>query len=230
MTSNGKVDRKALPPPDGPRVEEGSVAPRNPVESRLAAIWSEVLEIERIGVHESFFELGGHSLLAMRVASRIRRDLGVEIAVRQVFQRPTIAGLASIIEGSPNATRSPAMFQSVSYESGLPLSYAQSRLWFLHQLQPDSAVYNLPCLLRLRGRLDPGALDRALVEIARRHEALRTTFLASGGEPFQFVSVPRASWLTRVDLTALPEGRRAAEVWRQATEAYAHPSTSPPDP
>jgi amino acid adenylation domain-containing protein len=224
-TPSGKVDRQALSGFRPEEVEELPLeeVPRNPVEERLAAIWIELLDLERVGVHQKFFEIGGHSLLAIQLISRIRRDFGIEVAVRQIFQAPTIAGLASIIEGLPSSTRSPAMLQTFSYEGGLPLSYAQSRLWFLHQLQPDSAVYNLPCLLRLRGRLDPGALDRALVEIVRRHEALRTTFLAIDGEPFQFVSVPRSSWLTRVDLTALPEGRRAAEAWRRATEAYAQP-------
>ena len=225
LTPNGKVDRKALPAPEESRAEVGSVAPRNPIESRLAAFWSEVLGIEGIGVHESFFELGGHSLLATQIASRVRRDFGTEIGVRQVFQTPTIAGLAAVIAGSlgTGAALPPVAIQAIPGESRLPLSYAQSRLWFLHQLEPASPVYNVPCLLRLHGRLDPAILDCALAEVVRRHEILRATFFALGGEPFQSVSSPRSSWLARVDFTALPADRRAAEKQRQATEAYARP-------
>ncbi|HEU4562032.1 MAG TPA: amino acid adenylation domain-containing protein, partial [Longimicrobium sp.] len=171
LTPAGKVDRKALPAPDFASAEERYVAPRTPAEEVLAGIWAEVLRLERVGVTQSFFELGGHSLLATRVVSRVRELFGVELPLRALFEGPTVAELAVRVE-EMRRVELPVLPPVVPVErtGPLPLSFAQERLWFIDQLEPGSAVYNIPVAWRLGGALDESALERALGEIVRRHE------------------------------------------------------------
>ncbi len=218
LTSSGKVDRRALP---APALETGGgqlVAPRTETEAVLAGIWREVLEIPRLGVTDDFFALGGHSLLATRITSRVRAAFGVALPVRTLFEAPTVARLAARIDeaaaGAPAPEAPPLL--PVPRGGDFPLSYAQRRLWFLHTLDPDTAAYHMTGAFRLSGPLAPAALAGALLAIARRHEALRTTFHPSAGEPVQRIAAAAALALPLLDLSALPEAVRDREARRIA--------------
>ncbi|HKV06649.1 MAG TPA: condensation domain-containing protein, partial [Thermoanaerobaculia bacterium] len=205
-----------------PELATGYAPPRNEAERRVAEIWEQLLGLERVGVHDDFFELGGHSLLATRVLSRLRDALGAELSVETFFTAATVAGLAQAVEASraagPGREAPPLAPRPRGGE--IPLSFAQLRLWFLDQWAPGLSGYNMPTPLRLRGGLDPSALHRALTEIVRRHEALRTVFPARDGEPYQRVLPPGVQPLPRVDLEGLPPALREAETLRVArTEA-----------
>ncbi|MFH8367582.1 amino acid adenylation domain-containing protein [Streptomyces sp. NPDC018031] len=189
LTPNGKLDRRALPSPDrgGTERRAARVAPRDETERKLCAAFAEVLGVPEVGIHDEFFELGGHSLLATRLISRIRSAFGVELQVRALFQTPTVAGLARRLEQGASAR--PAL-RPAARPAELPLSFAQRRLWFLHQLEGPSATYNIPVALRLSGPLDVPALGAALADLVTRHEALRTVFPDEGGVPRQHVLDP----------------------------------------
>ncbi|MBV9108432.1 MAG: amino acid adenylation domain-containing protein, partial [Gemmatimonadetes bacterium] len=224
LTPNGKLDRKALPAPDFAPAVERYVAPRTPVEEVLAGIWAEVLRLERVGVEESFFELGGHSLLATRVVSRVRGVFAVELPLRALFEGPTVAELAGRVEEMRRAEL-PVLPPVVPVErtEALPLSFAQERLWFIDRLEPDSAVYNIPAAWRLEGALDEAVLERALGEVVRRHEALRTTFGEADGTPVQVIAPFGAFALPVEDLSSLGEADREAAVRRRAGEEARRP-------
>src|SRR5437868_1292513 len=218
LTPNGKVDKRALPAPDQsrPDLEEDYVAPRNPVEEVLANIWAEVLRLERVGAHDDFFDLGGHSLLATQVVSRVRESLQVELPLRALFESPTLSSLAEVIARGRlerDGLLSPPILP-VPRRGELPLSFAQQRLWFLDQLQPDNPFYNISRGLRLRGALDVNALEQALNEIVRRHEVLRTTFATVDDHPVQVIAPSLRVDLPVTDLSSLSESQREAEVWR----------------
>ncbi|MBZ4422338.1 non-ribosomal peptide synthase/polyketide synthase [Myxococcus sp. RHSTA-1-4] len=221
LTSNGKLARELLPAPESMSSEEPArfVAPRTPTEEIVAGVWAGVLGVARVGATDSFFELGGHSLLATQAASRLREVFPVDVPLRELFERPTVAELARWIDTAIGAgTTRPAAPPLVARpRSGPPpLSFAQQRLWFLDQLSPDSIAYNIQVALRLEGTLDVGALERALAEVARRHESLRTTFGSEDGRPFQVISAEGALPLALVDLQHLPASQRPAEALRLA--------------
>ncbi|HEY0014798.1 MAG TPA: amino acid adenylation domain-containing protein, partial [Longimicrobium sp.] len=219
LNPNGKLDRKTLPAPELTSAEERYVAPRTPVEEVLAGIWAEVLRLERVGVEESFFDLGGHSLLGTRVLSRVREGFGVELPLRAIFEGPTVAKLAGRVEEMRRAEL-PVLPPLVPVErtEALPLSFAQERLWFIGRLEPRSAVYNIPVAWRLGGALDEAALEHALGEIVRRHEALRTVFVEVDGSPVQVIARFGGFALPVEDLSGLSEGDREAAVRRRAGE------------
>ncbi len=227
LTPNGKVDRRALAqaaPAPGLGSEAPAVAPRSPIEELLAGIFAELLRAERVDVEESFFDLGGHSLLATQLVSRVRDVLGVEIAVRGVFETPTVTGLAAAVERARLAgeeTRMPPITPAPR-DADLPLSFAQQRLWFLDRMAPGSAAYNVPTAVRLEGPLDTAALAASLAEVVRRHEALRTTFAAVAGEAVQVVAAGAAVRLAVVDLSGSP-GAKEDEVRRLAREEARRP-------
>ncbi|HEY0781559.1 MAG TPA: amino acid adenylation domain-containing protein, partial [Thermoanaerobaculia bacterium] len=211
-TTSGKLDRRALASLAAERRPSASAAerPRGLHEETLAAIWAEVLRFASGALparDDDFFDLGGHSLLATQVVSRVRDAFGVELPVRALFEAPTIASLAARIEasGASGAEVGPPL--TARPRTGpLPLSFAQQRLWFLDQLEPASATYNLPVAVRLAGSLDRAALAAACAGVVSRHEALRTTFgLAADGQPEQRIA-PGANVppLPLVDLSALP--------------------------
>ncbi len=182
-TASGKLDRRALPEPVW-REAEGFEAPQGAVEELLAALWAELLGRDRVGRHDNFFDLGGHSLLATRLVSRVRGVLGVELALRSVFEHPSLAGLAHMVSGAETA--SGEALRAGPRPAALPLSFAQQRLWFLEQLEGGSS-YTVPMALRLTGPLDAAALARALAGVVARHEALRTTFPVVDGVAAQSV-------------------------------------------
>jgi amino acid adenylation domain-containing protein len=224
LTASGKLDRRGLPSPElsgGEREGEGS-APAGAVEELLAAIWEDVLRIERVGRYANFFDLGGHSLLATQVVSRIRQVLSVELPLRSLFQEPTVAGLARAVEEASRSARELAAppLRPAARDGAPPLSFAQERLWFLDQLQPGSALYNMPASLFLPAGLQPGMLAGALAEVVRRHETLRTMFREAAGQPVQVIA-PAAGWsLPQVDLSTLPLPARDGEAaWLAAEEA-----------
>ena len=218
LTPNGKIDRRALPEPNQMRPELGAafVAPRTPTEEILASIWAGVLGRETIGVHDNFFELGGHSLLATQVISRVRDAFGQEVALRSLFEQPTVAGLAKEIEAvrEVGAQLQAPPLERVERAERLPLSFAQQRLWFLDQLEPDSSFYNIPAAVRLHGVLNVEALEQTLSEVVRRHEVLRTHFIAVDGEPVQVIDAAAPIKLVVVELSELDEAERAAETQR----------------
>ncbi|MEO6194012.1 MAG: amino acid adenylation domain-containing protein [Thermoanaerobaculia bacterium] len=225
LTVNGKVDRQALPAPDGQSLDVEYVAPRTPVEEVLAGIWAEVLGVERVGVADHFFDLGGHSLLATRVMSRLRAAFGVEMPLRDLFEAPTVEALAARVEATrrTGAKLTVPPLLPVPREGSLPLSFAQQRLWLIDQLEPGRSVYNLPMALRVEGPLDGAMFARCLGEIVRRHEALRTVFVEVEGIPIQVIQPAGPCGLSAVDLSGLPEDRRDAEVFVLAGEEAVRP-------
>ena len=189
LTPTGKVDRRALPAPETAVEPEGYAAPRTPTEEVLAEVWAEVLGLQRCGAHDDFFAHGGHSLLATRVVSRIRRAFGVDVPVRAVFEAPTPAALAGVVERANAENADPAPPLVPAPRNGpVPLSFAQRRLWFVEQLAPGTPAYNVPALVRLSGALDVDALRRSLEEVVRRHEGIRTRFALEDGEAVQVVA------------------------------------------
>ncbi|MFF4169351.1 amino acid adenylation domain-containing protein [Streptomyces sp. NPDC001744] len=185
LLPNGKIDRAALPVPDGATARTGTdEGPRTPREELVAGILADVLERPEVGPHDSFFDLGGHSLLAMRVVSRVRAVLGADLAVRTLFEHPTPAALARVLD--PAGPQRPAVVPARRPDP-LPLSFAQSRLWFLNRMEGPSSTYNVPLVLELRGELDADALRDALRDVVERHESLRTVFPERDGVPHQTV-------------------------------------------
>jgi amino acid adenylation domain-containing protein/non-ribosomal peptide synthase protein (TIGR01720 family) len=221
LTSNGKVDRKALPEPEQMAAVGEYVGPRTAVEELLAGIWSEVLGVERVGVHDNFFELGGHSLLATQVISRVRESFKVELPLRSLFEAPTLSEFSSQIEAGLGVEQDfgPAI-ERVRRDSQLPLSFAQQRLWFLQQMSPESCAYHLITALRVSGPLSVEVLERAVKEIVRRHEVLRTTFATLDGETRQIISPDGGIGLQLIDLrhegAEEQEHRVREEVQREA--------------
>ncbi len=192
LTPNGKVDKRALPKPGEVDRVPGmtDVAPRTPEEQGIAEIWQEVLEREQVGIQDNFIEIGGHSLLATQVVSRIRGKFNVELSLRKFFECPTVAGLAERVSARDGRTdrENHVALQPVSRNHPLPLSFAQQRLWFLHQLDPDSDGYNSPWAVRLTGALDLAALKRSFHILIHRHETLRTSFPSHEGTPRQVIT------------------------------------------
>ncbi len=235
LTTNGKVDRKALPAPELAHLHVEGVryeAPRDAIEALVAEIFAEVLALAgEISIHDSFFDLGGHSLLATQLLSRVRESFGVEMPLRQVFEAQTVASFARAIEAAQREARGlesgPIERQERVAGVELPLSFAQERLWFLDQLEPGSPTYNIPTALKVRGALDPARLAAALRYLERRHESLRTTFPTRNGRAVQSFSspdAPRGALLfARVDLSVLAEARREAEVLRLAAAEAIRP-------
>jgi amino acid adenylation domain-containing protein len=217
--------------------------PALPLERSVAWIWREVLGVQRIAAGDDFFELGGNSLTASQVVSRLWETLGIQVSVQDLFEEPTVAGLAARLSsagaepaaadlppsGSQPGTVPPPLLP-VAREGSLPLSFAQQRLWFIDQLEPGSSLYNMPVALRVEGPLHAGVLAASLGEIVRRHEALRTVFALRGGAPGQVIRQPAPFRLPAVDLSGLPESRRETQALALAEEEAGRPFDLAHDP
>ncbi|PNJ95094.1 non-ribosomal peptide synthetase [Cylindrospermopsis raciborskii C04] len=192
LTPSGKLDRRALPIPDRDLIinQQSLVPPKTPTEYKLSQLWMDVLGIDKIGVTEDFFHLGGHSLLATKLVSRIREEFNVALPLRSIFEYSTIARLGDEIDCliDVNTTKTgPEDIIPVSNRENLPLSFSQSRLWFLDLLEKENAAYNISVAFRLEGDLNVDALQESWQNIIQRHEVLRTTFDNVQGSPIQIV-------------------------------------------
>ncbi|MBV9789743.1 MAG: non-ribosomal peptide synthetase, partial [Chloroflexi bacterium] len=227
LTPNGKLDRKALPQPDAARAdgEQAYVAPRTPAEELLASIWAEVLHVERVGIDDNFFALGGHSLLATQVIARARAAFQANLPLRALFETPTVAGLATQLAALQRQAAGNAIppIVAIARDGGLPLSFAQQRLWFLDQLDPGTSAYNVPVAVRLSGPLDLPAVQRSIDTIVQRHETLRTVFATEHDEPVQIILPALGLPLAIVDLRTWPEAEREHEAQRLAIAEAAQP-------
>jgi len=227
LTPNGKVDRKALPAPSTDRGGSSAdfVAPRNVAEEQIAGIWREVLRLKEIGVRDKFFDVGGDSLLGIQVISRVREMFAVELPLFSLFDAPTIEALAQgIASGRWDREREPIpSLHPVSRDGHLPLSFVQERLWFLDQLQPGGHAYNVPAAVRLRGKLDLDALQKALEKIVSRHEALRTTFKYAEEELTQRITREGPVTVKVMDLRDVPPETREKRAQEMANAEAQRP-------
>lgn len=218
-TPNGKIDRQSLPALD---IEELSgtrfVAARTATEELLAGIWTDILSVERVGMDDNFFELGGHSLLATQIVSRIRSVFQIEIPLRTAFECPTVAELARAVDRVRQEGSGPQAPPLVPGRREGPalLSFAQQRLWFLGELEPESWFYNLPFGLRIKGELDLSVLERSINEVVCRHDVLRTTIAVDNDQPVQIIAAEGVVSLMVEDFRSLPDSRREEEVLRAA--------------
>jgi amino acid adenylation domain-containing protein len=241
LTPSGKLDRGAAAlqalalapaapaaPADGAADRRGERA-RTPVEELVAGIWSDLLQVESVGLDEDFFALGGHSLLVAQVLSRLRQTLRVEVPLVEFFRRPTVAALAATVEQADLGALAAELPElgppRPAPRDGrrLPLSYAQERVWFLEQLQPGNLAYNFQVTFRFAGRLGVAALAGALGEIVRRHEVLRTSFPTVEGRPCQVIHPPAPFRLPVIDLGGLAGEVRAAHAGRLTEELIRTP-------
>ena len=227
LTPNGKIDRNALPAPDGerPQLDQGVIEPRTEIEELVAQVWREVLKLDKIGVYDNFFDLGGHSLLATRVVARLRNNFNIDLPLGKLFELPTVTALAEHVDcrrRNQSGVSIPRIVP-VPRDGPLPLSFSQRRLWFLHKLNPDFTAYNIPAVFNIKGELDIAALERALNAIIKRHESLRTSIGETDGNPVQQI-IPLVTFtLPVVDLSHLPEDQAAVEVQRLSIDDARQP-------
>jgi len=226
ISPNGKVDRKALPAPEGNRqIEENYVSPQTQTQRKLVDIWQELLRIDTVGIHDNFFSLGGHSLLAMQAVSRIHDTFGIQLPVANLFGYPTVAGLAEQIDLQRDR-QEPAdtdRIKPLERTDDLPLSFAQQRLWFLNQLEPDNPCYNMPGAMRLKGPLQTEALRQSFDALTARHEVLRTIFASIDGQPTQKVRPQLAIEIETTSMDPWPPTEWEEQVQRLATEEAQRP-------
>jgi len=226
LTPNGKIDHQALPEPESTTLATSTefIPPQTQTEHIVAAIWAEVLGVTQIGRHDNFFELGGHSLLATQVRSHLQATFGLEIAMRSFFEKPTLVELSHLLD----TTRQDELPLSspltvVERSAKLPLSFAQERLWFVEQLTPNQATYNILMAYRWQGSVDISALECSLNLLIQRHETLRTTFISHDGQPQQLIHPHLELALTLIDLTALLSHEQEAQIQYLAIQESLQP-------
>ncbi len=225
LTPNGKLDRRALPEPVLGGHRPSAELPHDQLEELIAGIWADLLRLERVGTHESFFDLGGHSLLAAQAVARISAALGVELPLRRLFEAPTVAGIARAVAKAraAGAERGLLPLRRRAQAEEPVLSFAQQRLWFLQQLEPENPFYNNSAAVALDGSLQVVALRRTLSEVVRRHEVLRSTYPSMGGRPMPRVAPPAPVPLPVVDLRYFPPEAREREARRLAAAEALRP-------
>ncbi|MFF2922142.1 amino acid adenylation domain-containing protein [Streptomyces celluloflavus] len=224
MTPSGTVARRALPAPAGAQdAARPYTAPRYATELLLCVIWQEVLDVERVGVHDNFFDLGGDSILSIRVISRIRATLGLAPSPRQLFDTPTVAGLSATLGRDDTTATGDIPLEPAGHGAPLPLSSAQQRQWFLHNFDPESSEYHIVTGLRFDGDLDVAALEQALTGLVARHETLRTTYAATGDGAEQIVHPAGDVVCDRTDLSGVPEEQREDTLRAHIERAAAQP-------
>ncbi|MEU6622903.1 amino acid adenylation domain-containing protein [Streptomyces litmocidini] len=218
VTPNGKIDKRALPAPT--TVLGTTRAPRDETEETLSALFGRTLELPGpIGIDDSFFALGGHSLLAARLTNHIVEAFGVRLTIRDVFGRPTVAGLAELLGGQTGVGTVPPLVAGEGAGETAPVSFAQRRLWLLAELEGDSAAYNVPMVVRCEGGLDVGALERSLSDVVGRHAPLRTVFESVDGEPRQRVLPPERARVA-VERRRVEAGALAGELAAAAGRVF----------
>jgi amino acid adenylation domain-containing protein len=243
LTSNGKINRQALPAPGDSDVaaESKHVAPRNSDEQALAEIWAQVLGVERVGITDTFFDLGGHSLLAVRITARAQAAWNIDLPPSIIFENPTVQlmtqAVAALAKRDTMRAQRPEIVPVPREEYALsapspevppgahvfPMSFSQQQLWVLDQLQPGSAAYNIPLAIRLQGSLNAEALQSALDSLVRRHESLRTVFRVVNGKPSQIVLPAFAVNMGVDDLRELHQHPSETECRRIAQEEAQRP-------
>ena len=214
LTANGKIDKKALPAPDGTSLQGEYIAPETQTEKTLVAIWAKLLHLpaENISVTANFFELGGHSLLTVRLIAEIRSQLKQELPLEDIFKSPDIQRLSMIVDAGSNVPLRKSVTKIVRSSHQLPLSFAQQRLWFIDQLQGGSAEYNMPMALRTEGDFDVSAAEQAIRNIIQRHEPLRTILVEDDEGPSQIIRTKFDFSLKRHDLRQLKSDAQDAKV------------------
>ncbi|WP_445252994.1 amino acid adenylation domain-containing protein [Nodularia sp. NIES-3585] len=225
LTPNGKVDRRALPVAESRTVEVNLVAPRTPVEAKLAQIWSQVLKVELVGIDDNFFEIGGHSLLATQVMSRLQEAFEISLPLRSLFESPTIAQLSEVILTqlqTGSGLRVPKIVP-VFRDTNIPLSWAQERLWFVHQIEGESGAYTMSFTACLVGDLKIKALEQAFQSMVQRHEVLRTRFEIKNNLPVQVIVPNFTIMLPVVDIQHVPD------PWKQVKELAIKEAAKPFD-
>lgn len=226
LNRNGKIDRKALPEPDGfGQIATGYTAPRNHWESVLVAIWEEVLGVDRIGIDDNFFNLGGHSLKTIQIRSRIRQQLGVDMELKDLFDHQTVRELAPLLEAAQAGVteKTERMVPQAEQAEFYPMSHAQQRLFLLHRLEPDNRSYNMPVAVELMGSLDPEVFQKAIRSLQERHEGLRTTFTVHAGKPVQRVAESLPLDCPLIDLSDRDETAQQQymeKIEREEAETY----------
>ncbi|HEY0738138.1 MAG TPA: amino acid adenylation domain-containing protein [Herpetosiphonaceae bacterium] len=208
-----------------PNLANAYVAPETPLQSSLSAVWSELLGIEPIGTHDNFFAMGGHSLIATQIVTAIRDQYHVDLPLRALFEAPTVAELAALVEQAQHLAteqQAPPLVR-VPRDGVLPLAFAQERLWFLDQLVPNNPAYHIPAAVRLEGTLVVWALEATLNQISQRHEPLRTTFALIDGQPAQIIAPALSLRLSIIDLQMLPDSAQEPELARLITAEAQRP-------
>ncbi|MEM9004407.1 MAG: amino acid adenylation domain-containing protein [Cyanobacteria bacterium P01_F01_bin.86] len=240
LTPNGKVDRNALPAADIDSLRESEyVAPSTSHEKIIANIFASLLELENVAIDDDFFDLGGHSLLATQVVSRLNKTFAIEISLQQIFETPTVEGLAKTVDqqllqtgqkdqAGQAALRdlTPALYPAIPKRSEgnvIPLSWGQERLWFINQLEENRATYNTPVVFRITGALDTQALQLAFAEIVSRHEILRTCFTTVKSQPIQVINPEATLDIPLWDLQGLAPAEREKAVMEAAKKEAATP-------
>jgi len=222
---NGKIDRRALPEHEQPTQAIGAAVPRNPLEEVIAAIFAQVLDLPRVGVHDNFFALGGHSLTATQVISRLRTACSVGLEVRTFFEHPSVAGLARQVEARRQrgeGLRTPALV-ALARTGPVEATFAQKRMWFLDRLGAHDGLYHIPKLLQYDSPLDVAQLEQALEAIVSRHETLRTRFRLQGETLVQVIEPEYSLDLTAVDLSELTEDLQEGAVQRLTRAVFTDP-------
>ncbi|MBG1259151.1 amino acid adenylation domain-containing protein [Nostoc commune] len=236
LTPSGKVDRKALPAPDEELSRDNFVLPCTPTEEAIAHIFTSVLGVQQISIHDNFFEIGGHSLLATQVISRLRETFKAELPLRRLFQFPTVAQLSQTFlefeqKNADILVKNPEEIEDLKFtitptqrtSNQFPLSFTQERLWFLDQLEGKSYKYNIPIALQIQGNLNIAVLEQALVTITQRHGILRTRFPTTNGTPVQVIDPNSNLALTVVDLQEFSPDQRFQQVQQKVKQELETP-------